>query len=131
MDVAIVKEIRDLGDGKLEMLFDGKPSERFTRQQAEETLRMYPIISAKNWRNVELMVTDCQEKATQAAADLGKAERELQAAAELLALADRVYAGTYVPELINRSSEEQLSEILPNGICPADNNTQTYRPLRR
>lgn len=116
---------------KLELLFGGIPSARFTRQQAEDTVRGFPNITAQNWRNVENMVAAYTEKAEQAAADLGTAERELKQAAEIVALAEKVYAGTHVQELIDRENEARLSDYVPNGTLPADNNTPVYRPLRR
>ncbi len=116
---------------KLELLFGGIPSARFTRQQAEDTVRGIPEITAQNWRNVANMVAAYTERAERAAAELGAAERELKQAAELVTLAERVYAGTHVQELIDRENEARLSDYVPNGILPADNNLPTYRPLSR
>ena len=115
---------------KLELLFGGIPSARFTRQQAEDTVRGIPEITAQNWRNVADMVAAYTEAAEQAAADLGAAERDLKQAAEIAALAERVYAGTHVQELFDRENEAQLSDLIPNGILPADNNLPGYQKWR-
>lgn len=115
---------------KLELLFGGIPSARFTRQQAEDTVRGIPEITAQNWRNVADMVAAYTETAEQVAADLGAAERDLKQAAEIAALAERVYAGIHVQELFDRENEAQLSDLIPNGILPADNNLPGYQPLR-
>ena len=77
------------------------------------------------------MVAEFTSQADKAAADLNAAENELKQTAEILTLAERVYAGTHVQELSDRESEAHLSDYVENGIVPADSNTPTYRPLRK
>lgn len=126
-DLQFAHDLRE----QLELLYAGKPSERFTRQQAEDYIRSMPSITPYNWQNVEHMETEFTGQAEKAAADLNAAESELKQAAEILTLAERVYAGTHVQELSDRESEAHLSDYVENGIVPADSNTPTYRPLRR
>lgn len=126
-DLQFAHDLRE----QLELLYAGKPSERFTRQQAEDYIRSMPSITPYNWQNVEHMVAEFTSQAEKAAADLNAAENELKQAAEILTLAERVYAGTHVQELSDRESEAHLSDYVENGIVPADSNTPTYRPLRR
>lgn len=59
------------------------------------------------------------------------AELELQDAADLLLVAERVHNGTFVQKLVQLEDERKLGDFLPNGTIPADNNTPTYRPLKR
>jgi hypothetical protein len=115
---------------QLEMLFGGVPSQRFSRQQAEAALQRYPVITASNWRNVETLIANCREQTAKAAADLTKAEAELKAAAELFSLAEHVYAGAHVQELVNREQQVRFAETLPSGMIAADEG-QRYMPLKR
>ena len=116
---------------KLELLFGGIPSERFTRQQAEDILRKYPSITAGNWRSVETMISNCREQAAKAAEELAQAEAELKNAAELYTLAERVYAGVYVQELVNSEREAREAAEYPSGTIAADNQVPDYIPLKR
>ena len=116
---------------KLELLFGGIPSQRFTRQQAEETLRKYPSITADNWRNVEDMISNCRAQAAKAAEELAQAEAELKEAADLYTLAERVYAGSHVQIMVNAEREARSAEEIPNGTYAADNNVPGYVPLIR
>lgn len=116
---------------QLELLFAGKPSQRFTRQQAEETLRQYPSITADNWRNVENMIAVCRAQTKRTADDLAQAEAELKEAAELYTLAERVYSGAHVQILVNAETEARSAADVPNGTYAADNNTPGFVPLIR
>ena len=116
---------------KLELIFGGIPSKRFTKQQAEETLRKYPSITAGNWRNVETMISNSRAQATKAAEELAQAEAELKEAAELYTLAERVYSGAHIQIMVNAETEARSAADVPNGTYAADNNTPGFVPLIR
>lgn len=116
---------------KLELLYGGIPSKRFTRQQAEETLHQHPEITADNWRKVEILIANCQESAAKAADDLEKAEAELKEAADLYSLAERVYSGVHVQEMANAEKNARLAETVPNGTYTADTQVPHYVRLCR
>ena len=116
---------------KLELLFGGIPSKRFTKQQAEETLRKYPSISAGNWRKVETLISNSRAQAVKAAEELAQAEAELKEAAELYTLAERVYSGAHIQIMVNAETEARSAEAVPNGTYAADNNTPGFVPLIR
>ncbi len=116
---------------KLELIFGGIPSKRFTKQQAEETLRKYPSITAGNWRNVETMLSNSRAQAAKAAEELAQAEAELKEAAELYTLAERIYSGAHIQIMVNTEKEARSAEAVPNGTYAADNNTPGYTPLIR
>ena len=115
----------------LEMRFAGKISARFSHQQAEDMLRKLPYITSENWKNVEQMVDASTAAMKKADAELAAAEQELHKEAEILSGAERIYAGTYVQDLVKQERESHSADILPNGWYPADNNTSAYKPLKR
>ena len=116
---------------KLELIFGRIPSKRFTKQQAEETLRKYPSITAGNWRNVETLISNSRAQAAKAAEELAQAEAELKEAAELYTLAERVYSGAHIQIMVNAETEARSAADVPNGTYAADNNTPGFVPLIR
>ena len=92
---------------------------------------MFPYITSENWKNVEQMVADSTAAVKKANDDLAAAEQELHKETEILSGAERIYAGTYVQDLVKQERESHSADILPNGWYPADNNTSAYKPLKR
>lgn len=115
----------------IEIVFAGKESARFTRQQAEQKVKTIPSISSSNWRNAEIMVTSFTEAAEKAERELAQAEKELRAAAELWGTAKRVAAGTFVSELRHQSNLQKVADMIPNGFMAADENFPARRTLKR
>ncbi len=103
---------------KLEILFEGKQSDVFTREQAEQTLRQYPAIHRNNYRNVEILIHNETENVRKAEAELDAAQKGLQEASDILSAAEKVMSGTYVQSLVGEERERREAEYLPNGIKP-------------
>lgn len=115
----------------IEIVFAGKESARFTRQQAEQKVKMIPSITSSNWRNAETMVAAFTEAAENAERELAQVEKELRAAAGLWGTAKRVAAGTFVSELRHQSNLQKVADMIPNGFMAADENFPARRHLRK
>lgn len=103
---------------KLEILFEGKQSDVFTREQAEQTLRQYPAIHQGNYRNVEILINNETENVRRAETELDAAQKELQEASDTLSAAEKIMGGTYVQSLVGEERERREANYLPNGIKP-------------
>ena len=87
---------------KLELLFGGKPSARFTREQAEKTVKLYPDIKPENWKRVYNLVEFQRQKGQKLHSKTEQAEVAFQDAAELAGVAERVFGTTFVQDAIDR-----------------------------
>lgn len=105
---------------KLELLYGGKPSVRFTREQAEETLKSYPSIKPYNWLGVYQLVANEKQSVQELQEKLETAESELKEEAELAATADRVFGKTFVQDILNRNTFQNSGRFLPNGSFTPD-----------
>lgn len=104
---------------KLEILFEGKPSDVFTKSQAEQTLQQYSAINRNNYHNVEILINNETETMKTAEAELDAAQKQLKDASDILATAENVMGGTYVQSLVGEERERREADYLPNGIKPA------------
>lgn len=104
---------------KLEILFEDKQSDVFTREQAEQTLRQYPAIHRNNYHNVEILISNETEAMRAAEAELDAAQKQLKDASSILSMAEKVMGGTYVQSLVGEERQRRESDYLPNGIKPA------------
>ena len=105
---------------KLELLYGGKPSVSFTREQAEETLKSYPSIKPYNWLGVYQLVENEKQSVQELQGKLETAESELKEEAELAATADRVFGKTFVQDILNRNTFQNSGRFLPNGSFTPD-----------
>ena len=105
---------------KLELLYGGKPSVSFTREQAEETLKSYPSIKPYNWLGVYQLVANEKQSVQELQEKLETAESELKEEAELAATADRVFGKTFVQDILNRNTFQNSGRFLPNGSFTPD-----------
>ena len=105
---------------KLELLYGEKPSARFTREQAEDTLKLYPSITPHNWIEVYKLVANEKQSVQELQTKLEAAEAELKEAAELAATADRIFGKTFVQDILNRNTYQNSSRFLPNGSFTPD-----------
>lgn len=104
---------------KLEIVFENKKSEVFTRQQAEETLKKYPNINSHNYRNVEKLINNETENVRQAEENLKSAQENLRQSADIFSVAEKVFGGTYIQSLVGEERERKESEFIPNGLKKA------------
>ena len=110
-----LKAFHDLKE-KIEIVFEGKQSDRFTQEQAERTLKRYPSITQSNYRNVDVLIRNEQETVSQAEAALTLEQEKLQAASDLLATAEKVTGGTYVQSLVGEERQRREAKFIPNGL---------------
>ncbi|MCM1508102.1 MAG: plasmid recombination protein [Ruminococcus flavefaciens] len=101
---------------KIEIIFEGKKSEIFTLQQAEETLKKYPNINNFNYHNVDILINNETENVRQAEENLQSAREKLKQSADIFSIAEKVFGGTYVQSLVGEERERRESEIIPNGL---------------
>ncbi|MDE7138683.1 MAG: hypothetical protein K2O29_09570, partial [Ruminococcus sp.] len=101
---------------KIEIIFEGKKSEVFTRQQAEETLKKYPNINSFNYHNVDMLINNETENVHQAEESLKSEQEKLKESAEIFSMAEKVFGGTYVQSLVGEERERRESKFIPNGL---------------
>ena len=101
---------------KIEIIFEGKTSEVFTRQQAEQTLKKYPNINNFNYKNVETLINNETENVHHAEKSLEAEKEKLKESAEIFSMAEKVFGGTYVQSLVGAERERKESEFMPNGL---------------
>ncbi len=105
---------------KCEIVFGLRYSEKYTHEQAAETLKGYPSINAGNWKRVYDLVADEKKTAEDLQSRLAQAEAELKEAAEIAGIAERVFGTTFVQDAIHRRNCEQVGDCLPNGSFTPD-----------
>lgn len=101
---------------KLLIVYDGKPSRLFTKEQAVATLKMYPSITAQNYRNVDALIANQETAVRQAAAELAHKQKELAESSATLAAAEKVFGGTYVQSLCAEERQRREAQYIPNGV---------------
>ena len=104
---------------KILIVFEGKKSKVFTREQAEETLRGFPSITAANYRNIELMIADRKEKLRAASAENDEAQKAVAQASAILDTAEKVYGETFVQSLVAEERQRREAAFIPNGMKDA------------
>lgn len=101
---------------KIEIIFEGRHSEKFTRQQAEQTLKRYPNITEKNYRNVEKLISQESENASKLDSEVKSAKEILKKTAADYSMAEKICGGTYVQELVGEERRRRESNFIPNGL---------------
>lgn len=101
---------------KIEIIFEDKKSEVFTRQQAEETLKKYPNINSFNYHNVDMLINNETENVRQAEKSLESEKEKLRQSAEIFSMAEKVFGGTYIQSLVGEERERRESKFIPNGL---------------
>ena len=104
---------------KILIVYEGKKSKVFTREQAEETLRGFPSITAANYRNIELMIADRKEKLRAASAENDEAQKAVAQASAILDTAEKVYGETFVQSLVAEERQRREAAFIPNGMKDA------------
>ncbi len=110
-----LKTFYDLKE-KIEIIFEGKKSEVFTYQQAEETLKKYPHINSFNYHNVEMLIKSETESVHQAEESLQIEKENLKKCADIFSTAEKVFGGTYVQSIAGMERERKESDFIPNGL---------------
>lgn len=101
---------------KIEIVFENKKSQIFTREQAETTLKKYANINHSNYKNVDILINTETENLKNAERNLDEERRKLKESAEIFSVAEKVMGGTYVQSLVGAERERRESEFIPNGL---------------
>lgn len=104
---------------KIGIMFEGKKSERFTREQASATLKHYPIINAQNYYLIENAVKTGQEELKKHTEAHRKLRDELKQVTDSLSIIERVQNQTFVMSLIEKEKLIRQTEVLGNGFATA------------
>jgi hypothetical protein len=105
---------------KIEIVFEGKHSELFTRYQAEETLKKYSAITKSNYRNIETLINNELQNVTKFESELEIERKKLKETADTYSVAEKIFGGTYVQGLVAEERERRESNFIPNGIKNAN-----------
>ena len=105
---------------KIEIVFEGKRSSLFTRQQAEETLRKHSSITQSNYKNIETLINNEMDNISKVSSELEAEQKKLKDAADTYSLAEKVFGGTYVQGLVAEERERRESKFVPNGLKNAN-----------
>lgn len=101
---------------KIEIVFKGKSSSQFSREQALQTLQRYPNITQLNYTNIDILIQTEQEKMKQTATELTAKRKLLQDASDTLAVAEKIMGGTYVQSLVGDERQRREVKYIPNGL---------------
>ena len=114
-DLKIFYDLRE----QIGIIYEGKESKIFSREQAERTLQHYPTINQSNYQNIEILIQNELENIEKLEEALLPEQEHLKTTSELLAMTDRVMGGTYVQSLVGEERERRESDFIPNGLKPA------------
>jgi hypothetical protein len=96
---------------KIGIVYEGRVSEKYTREQALQTLSKFPSINEKNYKKIDTLI-DNQRKALSAAEKNVQAARsELAAAADSFSTMEKIMGGTYVQSLAAAERDRREAEI--------------------
>ena len=110
-----LQEFYDLKE-KLLIVYEGKQSTLFTREQAAAALKSYPSINSTNYRNVDALIANQEETVRQAAEDYKQKQQELAESSDTMATAEKVFGGTFVQSLGAEERRRRENQFVPNGM---------------
>lgn len=105
---------------KIEIVFEGKKSDLFTLQQAQQTLQKRSSITQFNYRNIDILINNELENLKKAKSELSVEREKLTEAANIFSTAEKVMGGTYVQTLVAEERERRESKYIPNGLKNAN-----------
>ena len=104
---------------QIAVVYEGKESKIFSREQAERTLQHYPTINESNYQNIEILIQNELENIEKLEETLLPEQEQLKTTGDLLAMTEKVIGGTYVQSLVREERERRESDFIPNGLKPA------------
>lgn len=110
-----MKNFYDLKE-KIQVVYEGKQSRYFTREQAIESLKHHPSINSENYWKVDELIANQEELLRQATADYEQKQKALAESSDTLATAEKVFGGTYVQHLVAEERERRETRYIPNGM---------------
>lgn len=100
---------------KIEIVFEKKTG-AFTLEQAKAAVRMYPDINGTNYRNIDKVVEQAQEKVQKLSVQHEAKRTELKQVTDVLTVMERATNHTFVQHLVADQRRVAASELLMNGI---------------
>lgn len=101
---------------KIEIVYEGKESKVFTRDQALQTLRRYPDITARNYRNVDRLIAEESDNVAKLSEEVNRSKEILHKAADDYSMAEKICGGTYIQELVGAERQRREANYIPNGL---------------
>ena len=101
---------------KISIVYDGKSSEKFTREQALQTISKFPSINETNYTKVDALIEKQKDTVRAAQQKMNDAKAELDSAAELYATMEKIMGGTYVQSLAADERQRREADVIPNGL---------------
>jgi len=102
-----------------ELLFEGKRSEKFSLNQARETFSQHKNINKDNYNKLDELIQTEKENIQNYENDLAAEKAKLKETSDTLALAEKVFGGTYIQSLVNDERYRTASDFIPNGFWNA------------
>lgn len=102
-----------------ELLFEGKRSEKFSLNQARETFAQHRNINKNNYNKLDELIQTEKENIQNYENDLAAEKEKLKETSDTLALAEKVFGGTYIQSLVNDERYRTASDFIPNGFWNA------------
>ena len=101
---------------KIEIVFEGKYSKIFTKQQAEADLMRYPNITKSNYKNIDVLINSEISDLKKTESELSTERQKLKETADLYSAAEKMFGGTYVQSLVADERERRESKYVSNGL---------------
>lgn len=101
---------------KIEIVFEGKDSRIFTKQQAESDLMRHPNITKSNYKNIDVLINNEVLNIKKVDSELSSEQQKLKETADLYSAAEKIFGGTYVQSLVADEKERRESKYIPNGL---------------
>ena len=101
---------------KISIVYEGRVSEKFTREQALQTLSKFPSINEKNYKKIDTLIENQRKALSAAEKNVQAARSELAEAADSFSTMEKIMGGTYVQSLAAAERDRREAEIIPNGL---------------
>lgn len=101
---------------KIEIVFEGKASKLFSRQQAENDLMRHPNITESNYKNIDILINNEISNLKKVESELSSEQQKLKECADLYSAAEKIFGGTYVQSLVADERERRESKYVSNGL---------------
>jgi len=102
-----------------ELLFEGKRSKKFSLNQARESFSQHKNINKNNYNKLDELIQTEKENIQNYENDLAVEKAKLKETSDTLALAEKVFGGTYIQSLVNDERYRTASDFIPNGFWNA------------
>lgn len=111
-DLAIYVDLKE----KIEIVFEGKKSNKFTIQQAEQALQRYPHITQNNYKSIDKLIETEKTNSEKLQSEVDIARENLKKSADDFSDAEKIIGGTYVQSLVGEERKRREAKYVPNGL---------------